>query len=221
MTISHSVRWSIIAAATLLSITAGAQETCPPTPEKYRDLEFGGARFAVEEGCRHTFTQREQFFLAGIADTLRSSCKLPRDKAGRASVERFTKAAALSLELRQPQGPLDDRIPLQPDRTAAFAAGTSMMEDIRCNGPEAALLSRGIKIYLERIAGTSLFVPGCVEGYAGRYTAKECLCIADALRPVLPDVDHRFFDRELVRERIHHSPRIALKLMWSCGVPNY
>lgn len=221
MTIFHGARWSSIAAAALLSLAAGAQETCPHTPDHYRDLEFGTVRFAVEEGCRRTFTQKEQFFLAGTAQALRNSCRLPRDRKGRALVERFTKAAALSFDLRKPQGPLDDRIPLQPDRAAAFAAGRSMIEDIRCNGPEAALLARGIVIYLERTSRSSLFVPGCTEVYAERYTGKECRCIADALRPVLPDVDQRFFDREILRERIHHSPRIALTLMLACGVSNY
>src|SRR6476659_4496693 len=99
MTNSHRRRWWIIAAAALLRITADAQTACPPTPEKYRNLEFGEARFAVEENCRQTFTQDEQFYLAGIAQRLRSTCKLPRDPQGRALIEGFTKAAALSLDL--------------------------------------------------------------------------------------------------------------------------
>lgn len=221
MTLSHRARLLAGAAGILLSITVGAQETCPPTPQKYGDLEFGDVRFAVEEGCRQTFTQEEQFFLAGIAHALRNNCKLPRDRKRRALVERFTKAAALSFDLRKPQGPLDDTIPSQPGRAAAFAAGTSMMADIRCNGPEAALLARGMVIYLERTSATSRFVAGCLERYAGRYTEKECRCIADTVRPVLPDVDQRFFDREIVKESIHDSPRIGLTLILSCGVANY
>jgi hypothetical protein len=220
MTISHRIRRLIVAAAALFSLTVRSYGQCPPTPEKYRHLEFGDVRFAVEENCRSTFTQHEQFFLAGVAHTLRSNCKLPRDREGRALLERFTKAATLSLDLRKRQG-LEDRIPSQPDRAAAFAAGRSMMEDVRCNGPEAALLARGLVLYLKRTSGSSRFIAGCVELYAGRYTEKECRCIAGAVRTVLPDADQRFFDREIVKESIHHSPRIALTLMLSCGVPDY
>ena len=221
MTRSHSIRWSILTAAALLSITVSAQEKCPPTPEKYRALEFGDVRFAVEEDCLHTFTQNEQFFLAGVAQTLSSNCRLPRDRKGRALVEQFTKAAALSLDLTARRGPLQDRIPSQPGRAAAFATGTSMMEDIRCNGPEAALLARGIVIYLQRTSGSSRFLPGCLELYADRYGEKQCRCIADTVRSVFPDVDQRFFDREIVKESIHQSPSTALTLMLSCGVQNY
>jgi hypothetical protein len=221
MTISHCIRWSIIGAAALFTMTVRAQETCPPLPEKYRDLEFGHVRFAVEEGCRSTFTQNEQFFLAGIAQTLISNCKQPRNREGRALMERFTKAAILAVALRKPEGPLYERIISQQDHTAAFAAGRSMMEDIRCNGPEAALLARGIVIYLKRTSGASRFVTGCVEFYAGRHTEKQCRCIADTLRPLLPDIDQRFFDREIVKASVHHSPKIALSLMVSCSVENY
>lgn len=220
MTISHRIRCSIVVAAALFTLTDRADGQCPPTPQKYRHLEFGHVRFAVEENCRSTFTQREQFFLAGIAHTVRINCKLPDDREGRALVERFTKAATLSFDLRKRHG-LEDRVPAQPDRAAAFAAGTSMMEDIRCNGPEAALLARGLVLYLKRTSGNSRFIAGCVELYADRYNDRECRCIADAVGTVLPDVHQRFFDREVVKESIHRSPRIAFTLMLSCGVPDY
>jgi hypothetical protein len=45
--------------------------------------------------------------------------------------------------------------------------------------------------------------------------------MADALRPLVPDVDERFFDRELVKKSIHESPRVAVTLMLSCGVSKY
>ncbi len=213
---SHRIRWSIIAVAVLCSIAADAQTACAPTPETYRDLEFGEARFAVEEDCRHLFSQDEQFFLAGIAQRLQFTCKLPRDREGRALMERFTKAAARSLDLQKRKEHLYDA-----DRASAFAAGKSMIEDLSCNGPEAALLARGLVLYLKRMSGSSRFVAGCVELYTPRQGEKECRCIADALRPVFPDVDQRFFDRELIKQSIHQSPRVALTLMVSCGVGEY
>gem|GEM_PF-4871235 len=96
-----------------------------------------------------------------------------------------------------------------------------MMDDLSCNGPEAALLARGLVLYLKRTSGISLFVAGCVEIYTPRYEEKECRCIAGAVRPVFPDVDQRFFDRELIKQSIHQSPRVALTLMVSCGVQEY
>jgi hypothetical protein len=218
---SYRIRWSIIAVGALFSVTVDARTACAPTPEKYRNLEFGEARFAVEEDCRHTFTQDEQFFLAGIARRLRSTCKLPRDRESRALVEQFTKAAALTLDLQKGQERLDNGAPWHPDRASAFAAGTSMIDDLGCNGPEAALLARGLVLYLKRMSGNSRFVAGCVETYTQRYAEKECRCIADAVRPVFPDVDQRFFDRELIKQSIHQSPRAALTLMMSCGVQEY
>jgi len=218
---SYRIRWSIIAAAALFSVAADAQTPCAPTPETYRNLDFGEARFAVEEGCRHRFTQDEQFFLAGIAQRLRSTCKLPRDREGRGLVEQLAKAAALTLDLQKRQERLDNGVPLPPGRASAFAAGTSMMDDLSCNGPEAALLARGLVLYLKRTSGSSRFVAGCVEIYTQRYAEKECRCMADAVRPVFPDVDQRFFDRELIKQSIHHSPRVALTLMVSCGVQQY
>jgi hypothetical protein len=212
---SCRIRWSIIAVAALCSVAADAQTTCGPTPEKYRNLDFGDARFAVEEDCRHTFTQDEQFFLAGIAQRLRSTCKLPRDREGRALVEQFGKAAELTLDLQKRQTPLHN------DRASAFAAGTSMMDDLGCKGPEAALLARGLFLYLKRTSGRSLFVAGCAEIYTQHYAEKDCRCIADAVRPVFPDVDQRFFDRELIKQSIHQSPRVALTLIVSCGVQKY
>ena len=218
---SHRIRWSIIAVAALFRVAVEAQTACGPIPEKYRNLEFGEARFAVEEDCRHRFTQNELFFLAGIAQRLRSSCKLPRDREGRTLVERFTKAAALNLDLQKRQEARDNGVPSRPDRVSAFAAGTSMAEDFGCNGPEAALLARGLVIYLKRASGSSRFVAGCVELYTPQYAQKECRCMADAVRPVVPDVDERFFDRELIKESIHESPRVAVTLMLSCGVSKY
>jgi len=211
---SRVIRWSVLAAAALFRVAVNAQPACAPTPEKYRNLEFGEVRFAVEEDCRHTFTQDEQFFLAGITQRLRSTCKLLRDRESRALAEQFTRAATLSLDFQKQRGGFQDR-------ASAFAAGISMMEDIRCNGPEAALLARGTVLYLKRPSASSRFVEGCVELYARRYAEKECRCIANAVRPVFPDVDQRFFDRELIREGIHRSPRVALALMVSCGVQDY
>jgi hypothetical protein len=208
-------RWSIIAVAALVSVTVDAQTACGPTPETYRNFDFGEARFAIEEDCAHRFTQNEQLFLAGIAQRLRSTCKLPRDRKGRALVEQFGKAAALTLDLQKRQTPLHN------DRASAFEAGMSMMDDLGCNGPEAALLVRGLVLYLKRTSGRSLFVAGCAEIYTQRYAEKECRCIADAVRPVFPDVDRRFFDRELIKQSIHQSPRVALTLMVSCGVQEY
>ncbi|HEV7488297.1 MAG TPA: hypothetical protein VGQ65_21695 [Thermoanaerobaculia bacterium] len=218
---SCRIRWSIIAVAALFSVAAEGQMACAPTPETYRNLEFGEARFAVEEDCRHTFTQDEQFFLAGIARRLRSTCKRPRDREGRALMEQFTKAAELTLDLQKRRDRLYKDMPSHPDRASAFAAGTSMMDDLGCNGPEAALLARGLVLYLKRTSGSSRFVAGCVETYTQRYAEKECRCVAVAMRPVFPDVDQRFFDRELIKESIHRSPRVALTLIVSCGVQEY
>lgn len=220
---SSSQRRSSLVLATvalLMVATHGAAE-CPPLPDHYRDLEYGAVRLHVEESCRSTFSKNEQFFLAGVAHVLLRDCKLPRDPATRTILDRFARAAMLSLDLRKPQQPLDARLPSETDDAKAFAAGTTMMEGIRCNGPDAALLARGIVIYLKRTSGTSLFVAGCVATYPGRYADKECRCIANALRRVSPDVDDRFFDRELVKQSIHRSPRVAVRLMLSCGVTSY
>jgi hypothetical protein len=217
----HRIGQAIIISAALLTIPLGAQTACPPTPGKYHDLEFGDTRFAVEENCRHDFTQNEQFFLAGVARVLQSGCKLPRDREGGALIEQFTNAAASSLDLQKHANPPDDSLVLQGSRSAAFAAGSKMMEEIRCNGPEAALLTRGIVLYLKRTAGESRFVAGCAGVYQRRYTDKQCRCMADALGPVVPDVDHRFFDRQLVKESIHRSPRVALTLIFTCDMPDY
>lgn len=209
-------RWSFIAIAALIAVAVDAGSACAPTPEKYRKLAFGATRFAIEEGCRQTFTQDEQFFLAGIAQRLRSACMLPREPESRALAQRLTKAAALSLDLQKRDDPLREGI-----RGSAFAAGVSMMEDIPCNGPQAALLSRGIAIYLKQTARNSRFIEGCVETYAPRYRDEQCRCIAAAIRPVVSDVDQRFFDREVIEESIHRSPRTALTLIFSCGVWYY
>jgi hypothetical protein len=209
------IRWPTVVAAALFSVAAGGQTGCGPTPEKYRDLEFGDARFAVEEDCQRTFTQDEQLFLAGIAERLRSHCKLPRDRAGRALVEQFTKAATLTVHLENQQQAL------RPRWAPAFTEGESLVDGFECTGPEAALLARGIVLYLKRTSGVSRFVAGCVEFYASRYDKTQCTCIADAVRPVVPEVDLRFFDRELVKDSIHHSPRVAVTLMLSCGVSEY
>lgn len=218
---SHRICCLIVVIATLFRIAARAQEPCPATPEKYRDLEYGHVRFAIEEGCKRTFTQNEQFFVAGIAQTLLSDCKLPRDRDGRAMVERFTKASALALSLRKSDGPLQETIALQSDGASAFGAGRSMMEEVPCKGPEAALLSRGVVIYLKRTSSSSRFVVGCVDFYRGRYNQKQCRCIAETLRAVIPDVDQRYYDKELIKESIHHAPFIAFPLMLTCGVGNY
>jgi hypothetical protein len=218
---SHWIRWPVLAAAVLLAVVVEAQTPCGPLPEKYRHLEFGRARFAVEEDCGHGFTQEEQFFLAGIAQRLRSTCNRSWDPAGRALVERFMTAAARTLDLHKAQEPLQDDLASHPDRASAFAAGKSLMDGLGCDGPEAALLARGLVLYLKRTSGSSRFVAGCVELYASRYAEKECGCIANAIRPVFSDVDQRFFDRAWIKQSIHRSPRVALTLMVSCGVQEY
>jgi hypothetical protein len=216
-----SCRAAIAAIAILFAMTLRAEEPCQATPEKYKNLEFGDARFALEESCRSTFTQNEQFFIAGIAQRLVATCKLPRNPGESPQVKSFVEAADLALALRKPDGPLDDAITAKPDPASAFAAGRSMMQDVRCNGPEAALLSRGIVIFLRRNPANARFLAGCIEHYAGRFGEKECRCIAATLRKILPDVDRRFFDRRIIKQSIHESPTIALSLRFSCGVAEY
>lgn len=220
MTDACRIRSPIIAAI-LLTLAASAQEPCPATPEKYRKQDFGDVRFAIEEGCARPYTQTDQFFVAAVAQTLLGNCKLPKDREGREAVERFTKASAIAMAYPNSDAPLDQAITSMSQSASAFAAGKSMMEDIPCKGPEAALLSRGIVIYLKRTSRDSRFVAGCVEWYAGRYTEKQCRCVAETLRAVLPDIDQRYFNRELIGESIHRSPFIAFPLMFSCGVGNY
>lgn len=207
MTVSDRLCWSMVAAI-LLGMPAGAMEPCGPTPEKYGSLAFGDVRFAVEEGCARTFTHAEELFIAGIAHTSLTTCRLPRQQDRRAVVEPFVKTAALVVASR-------------PDLEAAFAAGTSMMETIPCNGPETALLARGIALYLKRTSETSRFVAGCVEFYAGQYDATQCQCVAEKLRAIVPAIDQRFFDRGVIKESIHHSPFVAFRLMVSCGMGRY
>jgi hypothetical protein len=96
-----------------------------------------------------------------------------------------------------------------------------MVENIRCNGPEAALLSSGIVQFLKRTAANLRFVSGCVEFYRGRYKEKECRCVADHLRAIMPDIDERYFDRLIVKEGIKRSPSIAFPFMFLCGVGEY
>jgi len=221
MIIPNRIRWSLIGAAMVLLASAAAADPCPPTPERYRDQEFGDARFAIEEGCECAFTQDERFFVAGIAQKLMTGCKLPKDRKAREKVDRFVKATTLAVAYPDPDKPILDGLAAQRQGTAAFAAGMEVMEDIRCRGPEAALLARGIVLYLERSSKDSRFVVGCVEFYGGRYTEKQCQCIAENLRAVLPDVNERFFDRDIIKATIDHSPFIALPLMISCGLWNY
>lgn len=199
MTISDRLCWSIVVAI-LFGVPTGAQEPCGPTPENYRGLAFGDVRFAMEEGCARTFTHAEELFIAGIARTSLTKCRLPRQQDRRAAIEPFVKTAALVVASRA-------------DLEAAFASGTSMMETIPCNGPEAALLARGIALYLKRTSGTSRFVAGCVEFYAGQYDATQCQCVAEKLRAIVPAIDQRFFDRGIIKESIHRSPFVA-SLSW-------
>jgi hypothetical protein len=221
MTIRHLTHSAVIAAAIVSGAAANGQMACAPTPERYRRLEFGHVRFAIEETCSFTFTQDEQFFVAGIAQTLLNNCKLPKDSTARAAVERFTTAVDLALDFRLPDGTIRDAVNAQSDSKQAFNAGVTMMQNIPCRGPQAALLSRGIVIYVSRTSGKSRFVEGCVEFYAGRYDEKQCRCIAVNLRGVLPDVDQRYFNRNMIKESIHRSPLIAWPIIWSCGAANY
>lgn len=211
---------AIIGAAIAFAIASSAQ-TCPPLPKEYLGLPFGEARLAIEENCARDLTQDEQLFVAGIAQTLLGDCKLPRKPDARGLVERFTKASTLAISFRKPDGPLHDTIQAMNGGAGAFGAGMSLMKDIRCRSPEAALLSRGIVKYLQRTSASSRFVAGCTAFYAGRYTGKQCQCVAETLRAALPDVDQRYFDREIIKESIHQTPFIALPLMFSCGIGNY
>jgi hypothetical protein len=208
MTISDRLcRWSIVAAI-LFGIPAGAQEPCGPAPDSYRSLPFGDVRFATEEGCARTFTHADELFIAGIAQTSLTKCGLPRQQDRRAVIKPFVKAAALAVASRA-------------DLEAAFATGTSMMEAIPCNGPEAALLARGIALYLKRTSRTSRFVAGCVEFYAGQYDATQCRCVAEKLKTIVPAIDQRFFDKRIIKDSIHRSPFVVFPLMVSCGMGRY
>ena len=215
----YACSWIVIL-MTLFGAESRAQETCPATPEKYGDLEFGDARFAIEENCSRALTQSEQFFLAGVAETLLTNCGLPRDRNGREAVERFTSATSIALWTTS-DPTIRDKVDRMTNSKSAFNAGKSMMEKIRCNGPEAALLSRGIGIYLNRTSGSSRFIAGCVEFYTGRFSEKQCQCLAEKLRSVFPDIDQRYFDRQIIKDGIHHSPLIAGYIYWSCDMKDY
>lgn len=206
-------RWSMLTIALLSALTVTAQSPCSTMT---RGASFRTTRAAIEENCPRAFTQDEQLFLAGIAQRLLTTCKLPRDADARARMERFTTAAAMALALRE-----SATVRTQTSGSAAFATGVSMMDDVRCRSPEAALLSRGIVLYLRRTSQSSRFVAGCAERYGGQYDQKQCACVADTLRSGRPDIDDHFFDRALIKRAIHESPWIALRLLFSCGMGRY
>lgn len=220
MTISRWL-WTLAVAAAFLSTQADARQPCPDMPVRYRTAEFGRVRHAIEEGCAGTFTQNEQLFVAGIAQTLATRCKLPRSSKGLALVERFVRVSTLVVAYPPRDKPMIDAYTSMAADTAAFVAGRSLAEALRCRGPEAALLSRGIVNYLSQPTARSRFVSGCMEFYGGKYTEKQCVCVAANLRAIVPDIDERFFDRKIIEESIHHAPFIAVPLMFSCGLGKY
>lgn len=202
---------------------------CPPMPAKYRDHKFGAVRFAIEQRCAQSLDVKEQLFVAGMAEQLRARCELPASSKDRAIISRFV---ASSRRVAETGRDIDN---LQLDRTlidqiasgSAFGAGMTAVEKIRCDTPDAALLSRGIVLYLDRSSsreGASRFVRGCTAFYSSgriRHTEDQCRCLADVLRPVYPSIHEREYSPMIVGESIKDNPVGVVVQVMGCGFFNY
>lgn len=200
---------------------AQSARRCGPAPTSAHAVAFGDARFAIEERCDRMLTPEEQIYAAGMARHLLANCQLPRDAESRAVVERFTSSIMLVVSYVGGSGTgLGESLSHQAAGAAALAEGASAAGSVRCDGPDAALLSRGIVVYLQRTATSSRFVAGCVAHYGGRYNESQCRCAAESLRAALPDVHQRAFDPEIIGRTIERYPFIAVPVL-RCGVGTY
>ena len=203
------------------ALHAQAATPCPAAPASYRELPFGETRFALEETCERLLSHDEQFFAAGAGEKLATKCKLPRDAGARSMVEQFAKSIALVIAYTGADVPLDAALRSQAKGAAAYAAGSAAADALRCEGPDAALLARGIVKYLRRTAENTTFASSCVAYYGGRYREDQCRCMADVIRAALPAVHQRRYEPGIIKDTIGSYPFIGARLMVACGLWNY
>ncbi|MCB9947752.1 MAG: hypothetical protein H6842_07975 [Rhodospirillaceae bacterium] len=203
---------------------ASADEPCPPGADSYPQSEFGEALTTHELGCVRQLSPREIVFTAGLAHALLEQCGLPRDVGSRGTLATFlTSSQWVAMVGREYGNPnLGQGLADQAGSSVTYSAGIAALDMIGgCSSPAAEPLADGIVRYLRRSASESPYVDGCQRYYSGRYSRRQCQCLADIARAVYPNIHQSTFSRESIATLIQRNPFVGLQVALQCGFGNY
>ena len=206
--------------------SANAIENCGPTPQDYQQHEFGSTLFSIWSPCRRTLSPKEQVFVAGISRYLLSQCGYPPDIQARLKLQRFLSSSIfvgiIGLEYGNPN--LGEGLGDQAASMAAYTVGEVTAEQIGCT-ETGEQLARSVVEYLDRTAegapDAPNYVTGCAKYYSGRYTKRQCQCLADIGRSVFPNIHQTSFSSASIKRIVQSNPFVGLQIAFQCQIGDY
>lgn len=104
----------------------------------------------------------------------------------------------------------------------ALKLGVALGENIACRMPESYLLAKGLLKSIDvsdgvTPGGQSHFVTSCTP----HFSSTHCQCLADEGRAVIPDINSRSYQRELIPYITQKSPIVGISLAIKCGIDRY
>ncbi|GJL53128.1 MAG: hypothetical protein NPIRA02_02600 [Nitrospirales bacterium] len=214
------------AAQTHSSVHRISQRGCTTIPDRYRQEEYGDVLHALEGPCPRTFSEKEQLFIAGLSQKLLQDCGLPTGLQSRRRLQKFLSSSRMVALIGSQYGNpnLQKGWRDQAISTTVYGVGALFGQSIGC-GNRARLLTHRIMEYLTRTAGGngkgSRYVKGCMSYYANRYSNRQCQCLADLGRAIMPNIHQSKFDRSSIQVLIKRNPLIGLQIAVQCGIGNY
>lgn len=206
-----------------LSMAVG---NCGSIPQEYKHEDFGGTLYSLKAPCNRTLSTKEQVFVAGLSQYLLTQCGYPSDLNSRMKLQKFLTSSALVGVVGSQYGnpDLGKGLGDQMKSGVAYAVGEKAGKSIGCNtiGKKVA---NNIVSYIERTSTATNngpnYVAGCASYYSGRYSKKQCQCIADIGRSVSPNIHNTRFSSSSIKRIIDSNPFVGLQIAFQCGIGDY
>ncbi len=199
-------------------------QPCGEIPEEYRQHRYAPALFAVLSKCDREFSQDEQMFIAGIAQSLIDNCGFPESMESRSQLAPFLTSASLVIATGGSRsGSLGEQMSDQMTNVAAYGTGGEIANKLGCSQWASDLADNIVEVVsaAQAVRASSPYVRGCAQQYAGTYTEQQCECVANVGSTAIPDLHNREFASASFREIIQAYPFLGIQIATQCGIGDY
>ena len=195
-------------------------ENCGPTPQDYRQRQYGDVLYFLEKPCYRILSSKEQIFVAGVSQYFHEHCGFPSDIPSRLKLQKFLLSSTLVASGGTQFGneAREKAIGDQLSSEVSYGAGYKAAKSIGCTEIGKQFATHIVE-YLDRTAETSSsYVNGCIVYHSGRYTKQQCQCLADIGRSVIPDIHQTLFSDSSVEKIWKSNPFVGLQVLAQCKI---
>lgn len=203
-----------------------AEAPSKPAESAQSEDEYAEVLRAIEKPIVRTYSTKEQLFMAGLSAHFHGACGYPASAESRQILQKFLSSSAFVGAVGRKYGArnLGEGLMDQAQSMAAHAAGQHAAQRIGCSALGKRMTDNVVS-YLKTTSGANgsaaPFVSGCVDYYSGRYNKRQCQCIADIGRAVIPNIHQTPFTPGTIKSIIQGNPFVGLQVGFKCGIGDY